>query len=333
VRAFVTGATGLVGSHLVEQLVERGDQVRALIRKTSDTEFLRDLGVELVCGDLLDASSLFEASRDAEIVFHCAGLIPIRGTFRALYTTNVRGTENLLKACTANNARRFVYVSSVAVYGYRPLLGADESQPLVANGWYSASKIEAERIARQYQQDHALETVILRPCAIYGARDKLLLPSLLNTSWWRPLPLLDGGRYIIDFVDAVKLAQALILAAIRKEANGQAYNITDGASITFRDFVAAVSEISGKKLRVINLPSRPAYYGISLLALLARGLGLRNLQVLNVESVRAIIHHQHFDISKARRELGYEPHSDFRDGLRVALNWFSENKARLNMHF
>jgi len=321
VRSFVTGATGLVGSHLAQRLVEQGHAVKALVRITSDTSFLRALDVEIVQGNVLDAQSLLEATRGEKVVFHCAALMPVNGTSKELYVTNVQGTENLLRACVANEVRRLVYVSSIAVYGYRSLLGADENTPLIPNGWYSASKIKTERSIRACHQEHGLEFVILRPCGIYGVRDSLFLPNLLNCRWWRPLPLLNGGQYVIDFVDAAKVAEALIAAAIRPEADGRAYNVTDGVRVTFRRFVETLGELRGQPLPTLSLPSQPACRGISAVASVAGSLGIQSLQLLNAESVKAISAHQHFDISRAREELDYEPPADFREGLQKAIDW------------
>lgn len=326
-RAFITGATGLVGSHLTEQLVAQGHTVRALARTSSDTSFLRTLDVEIVYGDVLDLQSLVRATRGQEVAFHCAALMPVSSASEALYTTNVRGTENLLRACVANKVKRLVYLSSIAVYGYRSLLDADENTPLIPNGWYSTSKIKAEQLIRACHREQGLEFVILRPCGIYGVRDNLFLPNLLNCHWWRPVPLADGGRYIIDFVDAAQVATALIAAAIRPRANGRVYHVTDGVSVTFRQFVQIIGDLRGQPLPTLSLPCRMMRLGVSAISAATRVWNNRLALPLNAEAVQAISTHQHFDISRAKKELDYQPPTDFRRGLQRALDWLKSQQS------
>jgi len=321
-KVLVTGATGLVGSHLVERLLERGDRVRVLVRPTSKTDFLKERGIELFYGDLGDRAGLRRAMEGIEIVYHCAARPPLGGTPQEFHRDNVEGTENLLEAGLQEGIERFVHVSTVDVYGYDHHDGADERTPLRPDGLYSRSKIEAERLAMRYHDKYGLPITILRPCLIYGPRDRHLLPTVLRLISKKRVPLVAGGEVLLDLVYVGDVAEALLLAAMRREAIGEAYNITDGARRTLREIVETFARVWGRNPHYLNLPYALSY-GV---AALASGLSclfrFPTPPILRWEVIKAMGHHRHFDISKARQQLGYRPKVSLEEGLKLTLDWY-----------
>lgn len=326
--ALVTGATGLVGSHLVERLLKQGDRVRALVRPTSETEFLEEHDVELSYGKLEDRASLRRAVEGVEIVYHCAARPPLGGTYREFFRDNVEGTENLLEAGLQEGIERFVHVSTVDVYGYAHHDGADERTPLRADGLYSRSKIEAELLAMSYYEKYGLPVTIVRPCLIYGPRDRHLLPTVLQLISQRSVPLVGGGRVLLDLIYAEDVAHALVLAATKREAIGQAYNITDGARRTLRQIVDTFAQAWGRTPRYLNLPYSLSFGVAALASGLSYLLRFPTPPILRWEVIKAMGHHRHFDISKAMRELGYRPQISLEEGLTLTLAWHRSQEAQ-----
>ncbi len=320
-RALVTGATGLVGVHLVERLREEGWRVRALVRPTSRTALLRGWGVDLAVGDLGDRAALREACEGADVVFHCAARPPLGGTREEFFRDNVRGTINALDAALEAGVERFVHVSTVDVYGYGDHDGADERTPFRPDGLYSESKIEAERAVARYYEEKGLPCVILRPCLIYGPHDRHLLPAVMGLLSRGRTPLVSGGRVLLDVVYAGDVAEALWRAARSRAAVGQAYNITDGARRTLREVVETFARALGREPRFLRVPYGPAYALARLVSALGPRLGASVPPYLRWEVVKAMGHHRHFSIAKAQEELGYEPRTPLEEGLQKTLRW------------
>jgi nucleoside-diphosphate-sugar epimerase len=179
----VTGATGLVGSHVVETALSRDVPVRALVRDPRDAGFLKQWGAELVRGDMSDQGSLPQAVEGATLIVHCAAKVGDWGPVDDYRRVNVEGTRALLEAAAANGSlRRFVHISSLGVYEARDHYGTDESAPLDTKGidGYTRTKIESEQVVRSFIDTGRLPGVILRPGFIYGPRDRAVLPRLLE---------------------------------------------------------------------------------------------------------------------------------------------------------
>ncbi len=328
VKALVSGATGLVGSHLVERLVECGESVRVLVRDERRAEALKRLGTQLVVGDLNDPGSLMRAVQGVEIVYHCAARVtlPYQGNRDLILKANVEGTKNLLEAGARSGVRRFVFVSSVAVYGEPQTDLVREEHPLSANDTYSESKILAEQLVRKHQQDGTLQTVILRPCVIYGPRDSNFLPQLSQALAGRRFPLIQGGRQPLDMVYVTDVAQALVLAGTKDEAVGQIYNVTDGQKHSIRTLVALFGKTLKSPPRTVSVPYPLAYSYAFVSYWWNRWRRPSEEPLINPDSVRAMTFPHHYDISKIQKELGYEPRVMLEEGLKRTVEWYRNLK-------
>ena len=226
-RALVTGATGCVGSALAELLKARGHEVRALVRKGSDTAFLKGLGVELVRGDLGDRPSLEAAVRGAETVFHCAATVSDWASLDEMRRVNVEGFRRLLEACLDARVRRVVYMSSMVVLGMGRQDNLDESAPYVFTGDnYNTTKIEAERLLMEFAAATGLAVTVIRAPYVYGPRDRQMFPRILRYLARGRYAYIGGGDVPFTLVYSGNLAEGLLKAARNPAAAGRVYNLT-----------------------------------------------------------------------------------------------------------
>ena len=316
VTALVTGATGLVGSHLAERLVERGDRVVALVRPNSRMDHLERLGVRPAWGDIGEPWTLRDALDGVDVVYHCAARPPIGGTREQFWRANVEGTANVLQSALVSNVARVVHISTVDVYGYGDHDGADERTRYRADGLYSASKIEAERLAVDAYERDGLPVSIVRPCLIYGTRDRHVLPQVRTMLERARVPLLGGGKTLMDVVYVADAVEAMIQAGTQPTAIGEAFNVTDGERRTLGEVVRALAGALGHEPRCLTLPYGPVYGASWLVSRACEWLRLPTPATMQREIVKAMGHHRHFSIAKAQRTLGYSPQVSIEDGFR-----------------
>jgi nucleoside-diphosphate-sugar epimerase len=326
----VTGATGLLGSHVAERLVERGERVRALVRPTSDTAFLRRLGVELVTGDLADPASLRPAVAGADVVIHCAARVGDWGPWRAFQREIIDATGNLLEACRSAGVGRLLHVSSIIVYGH-PRIGGEkftEDEPLGQRlrlwDYYCRAKIRAEQLCRQYPG----ALTIVRPSWIYGPRDRTTLPRVIKAIDAGRVGLIGDGTNLINVVYAGDVAEGAILAANHPTAAGQAYNLSSQGELTQRQFLDLLTD----KLQRPRIERRAsyavAYAGGFLSEVIARLIRMRRPPHLTRYAVGLVGRSTRFSIDKARTQLGWAPHVGVHEGLDAALKWwFAEHRV------
>ncbi len=325
----LTGASGFIGGHLAERLVSDGRGVRCLVRPTSDTSRLEALGVELVAGDLTRPSSLARAARGCRYVLHCAAMVSDWATVDEIRRVNVLGTQELLAASGSASVERFVHVSSTDTYGYPGGWGVDES--CTASGfrnWYAQTKLEAEQTVWQAAQRTALEVVILRPATVYGPGSREVVGELASALRAGHMILIGGGGAVAGLTYVGNLADAALLTLGSSRAVGQAFNVTDGLGVTWRQFLDDLADGLGARRARWNLPYRTA----SALAfslehgyrLLRRASGLSAPALLSRQAVHVLGRPQDFSNRKAREVLGWEPRVDYPAGLAATLAWLRE---------
>ena len=306
----ITGATGLIGSHVAEQLIERGERVRALVRANSDPTFLRQIGAEVVLGDLEDPASLRPFVRGAATVIHCAARVSDWGNWPVFERSIVATTRHLLQACMAEGRPAFLHVSSVAVYGhptFTPGQLLDEDAPLGQRLWlwdyYIRAKIQAEELVQQYGG----HWTILRPSWTYGPRDRNSFPRVLRLvrSGWGLL--IGRGDNLLNIVHARDVALGVVLAASTEQANHRIYNLCSDGQITQRDFLNALTDGLGQPRVRWHLPYRLAFYAGFLGELLGRSLGWKSPPSLTRYGVALVGRSTLYSTKRAREELGWVP--------------------------
>jgi dihydroflavonol-4-reductase len=317
----VTGATGFVGSHVVRQLVDRGDRVRVLARRTSQLHALAGLSVEIVYGDLRDRESLQSAVRGAQRVFHVAADYRLGSSDpRTLYESNLVGTRNLVDVCRQVDLERFIYTSTVgtiAVPRCGPLPTEDTEAALHEMvGAYKRSKFLAEQHVRAAAAS-GLPAVIVNPTTPIGPGD------------WKPTPT---GRMILDFLRGRMLGYVetgLNLVAVEDVASGHLLAaergrigeryLLGGSNVSLKELWASLARLTGRRAPWLRVPHAVAMAVGCGSQLVARARGRDPL--VSLEAVRMARHTMFVDASKARRELGFEPGAIER-ALDRAVHWY-----------
>lgn len=323
----VTGATGLVGSNLCQFLIEKGYNVKALVREKSDKRFLDSLKtVEYVYGDLKDKNKLTDQLKDIDTVFHCAAQVSLLNTYDKDHaSTNIQGTRNILEAALINKVKKFVYVSTLGVLGIlKDHYAEKEDAPYIKSGNpYFDTKIDAERIVMNYYHDKNLPVVIIRPGFIIGERDRNNLPTIMPFLLRNQMSYIGDGNNDIAITSMRNLVQALYLAAESDKANGQIYNITDGTGITSKQYInelCKITNLSNPKFHVpINLATTVAKTIEGVSKILEKDI------IINEYTIGLIGSSNNFDISKAVNELGYKPNEHYEEELKKAVEWYMEN--------
>ncbi len=322
-RVLVTGASGFLGSWIAEVLTKDKHQVRALVRKTSNTTFLEKLGgVELVYGSVEDAPSVNNAMADVDAVVHSAGLVKARSVTE-FQEVNVQGTVNLLDAAEKRGAalKRFVHVSSLEACGPSrdgTPVNVTQEEPCTT---YGRSKLAAERavIARKDK----LPVTILRPGAIFGPRDAEILEAF-KTVHRGLLPTIAGGTALGVFIHASDCARACVDAIAADVPSGSVYFIVDDTGpVTQRAFLEMVEAALDKRaLLRISLPKsvlKQVAFGVQ-----AFGKLTNKAVMLTPEKANMLLQHFVCDSSEAQRALGWKPQTKLREGLRETATWYKQ---------
>jgi 2-alkyl-3-oxoalkanoate reductase len=325
-KALVTGAAGFIGSHIVDQLLARGDDVRALVRPTSDTRHLEQAGVELLVGDLTDSSTLSPALSGIDIVYHAAALGKAHSA-QAIIRTNVTGTENLLVASAQELVSQFIFISSVSVYAQASIALVSEDAAHGAKDVYGQSKSAAEELVQHYGETYGIAYTILRPCRVYGEPYNHYTARLLRSA---RSPILIVGSVdcpYYNLVHASDVARSAILSSDCSEAVGQTYNITDGQGASRKEIAQTLRRLTGRKQIIITIPKTLVAFAYAMHAVF---LAYRDPRKRTKPSNqwRQLFICQKYDIGKAKRELGYEPQVGLQEGLRRALTWYYMNEQQ-----
>ena len=305
-KVFVTGGSGFIGGKLIEALVGAGDEVWALARSDGAANAVAARGAEPVRGDLGDRTALEAAAAGCELAFHCAAKVEDSGPWPEFERVNVAGTASVASACAAASVRRLVHVSTEAVLiAGEPLAQVDETTPRRSDSPapYPRSKALAEEAVLAAS---GVERVIVRPRFVWGAGDTTLLPQIAARVRSGRFAWIGGGRQLTDATHVRNVVHGLRLAAERGR-DGEVYFVTDGEPVIFREFVSELIRTQG-----LEPPNRaiPAALAGALAATMEdawRILPLPGAPPLSRFAVWVSSQECTIDISKARRELGYEP--------------------------
>jgi nucleoside-diphosphate-sugar epimerase len=329
----VTGATGLLGSHIAEQLVARGRRVRALVRPASDTRFLEALGVERVVGDLTDPAACARAVQGAEVVYHTAAKVGDWGRWPQFQRDCIDATRNLATAASAAGVRRFLHISSTSAYGHPP----DQPEPITEeaptgqNLWvwdpYTRSKVESERLLWDLARTGALAVTVIRPSWLYGERDRTTVARLVDRLRLGKVPLIGRGDNPLSAVYAGVVADAAILAAADPGSAGEAYNITNQGPITQRDFLNLFAEACGAPRVRKQVPYRLVYAAAFLLEAHGRLTGRPRPPLITRYATWLMGRYLSYSTEKARTRLGWEPALSYRESIARSVRWYLEQET------
>ncbi|HEU4759786.1 MAG TPA: NAD-dependent epimerase/dehydratase family protein [Dehalococcoidia bacterium] len=329
----MTGASGFLGSHIVDNLVVRGASVRALVRPSGDASYLMERGVELVRGDVTKPATLRPAVEGVDVVLHAAALVTDWAPWRDFRQVTIEGTRNVLEAAAAAGVPRFLHVSTDGVYALRALRRPlTEDSPLERRfGWwdyYRRSKLAAERLARWYGDSGRLGLTIVRPGLVLGERDRAMLPGLVAFLRSGSAAYLGNGRNRLPCVYAGDVAEGCVLAASSEAAVGGTYNLAPSEEVSQRDLFRAVAEGAGLRPPRRRLPLLAAYCVVFAMELRSALGGRRARPSLTRFAVNLIALDYREDISRAKRELGWEPRVSMAESIRRSVEWLEAREAR-----
>jgi nucleoside-diphosphate-sugar epimerase len=332
-RILVTGGSGLVGSHVIEALRARGEQVRALVRGGSRAA-VQALGAEPVVGDVTDRETWRRAAAGGvRGIVHAAALVAPRATFAEFERVNVGATQLAIEFARAEGVR-LVHVSSVAVYGRSEAYAAGPGAvtedfpfaPIPERDFYARTKRLAEALVRAEAEHGGFSAAAIRPNVVYGERDRLFTPRVIETVRRRVIPGVGPGTNHLSCVYAGNVAAAIVAALDAPlPAPFRAYNVTRDAdpALTQREYLEAFAEASGVRIRRVRVPIGFARAGAWIWN---RWLRLRDparYGGLGGAAVWFLIGENPFDTERARRELGWVPPYDTRAAIQRTVAGFA----------
>lgn len=322
-RALVTGATGFTGGHLARGLLAGGHSVRVLVREPGQARGLQAAGLDVAMGDIRDQSAVTAALRNVDVVYHIAAIYRQAGVDTATYrAVNATAVGEIIEAASRSGVKRVVHCSTVGVHGNIEHPPANEDAPLGPGDVYQNTKLEGEQIARETGARTGIEVTIVRPSGIYGPGDRRLL-KLFGGVARRRFPMLGSGKiyyhltYIDDLVEGFRLCGELPAAANRT------YILAGGEVTTLNELVKLTAEVAGVDPPRVHFPVWPVWTAAALCEAVCVPLGIE--PPLYRRRVDFYTKSRAFDISRARRELGYAPQVGLRDGIARTLAWGREH--------
>lgn len=330
-NVLITGATGFIGSHLTERLVKEGYKVSVLVKKESNRKerketlnILKNIGVKIFLGDLLDVNSLIKACKNKDVVFHLAAIArPMAIPKEKYFKVNVEGTKNLLEACRKNKVKKIIHMSSISVVGPtrdgNPVNEKTKPDPIDT---YGESKLAAEKVVFEYIKKYNMNITILRPPMVFGPRDfeMLRLFKAISKGFF---PLKEGKGYI-EFLYVENLVDVCILA-MKKGKKGEIYHINNGESYRMSDVVKTIAKAENVKLKPIKFPNWSLVLAGVFMELLGKIFGFhppfsRNTVIWMTKSF------WYTECTKAKKELGYQPKINLEEGIKRTVEYYKKRE-------
>lgn len=326
--ALVTGATGFIGSHLVERLQKQGYQVRALARETSDLSFLQTTEAEIVFGDIRYLNSLRSAAKNVDIIFHAAAKVtPGWGSWQEFYADTVQGTENVLLAGINAGVQRFLHLSTGSIYGKAcegntPANESTLSQmEFCPDRYYDWSKLQADQLVIDFSTQGKIESTIIRPGAVYGPRDRLFADRVYRHLSYPILVWPGRANPLYSILFVTDVADFAISVATKDQAVGQIYNIAPDKDVGLRDFANTMMQAMGKQKPQISIPYSVGYVFCLLAEQWSELRGVTEMPYLTRSGLQFLAKGMILDGSKATDELGWKSQVSIEEGTKRYVEW------------
>lgn len=326
-KILVTGATGFLASHLIPALQGRGHAVSALVLPSEDPAWLLQQGVGVHRGDVCKPDTLTPALREVDGVFHLAAAIGVRRPMREYYAVNVTGTENVCRAALAAGVKRLVHISSTSVYKQGLGVPVSEEFPLEPlPDPYPKTKAAAERLVRRMIEEELLRASIVRISTMFGPGDRLNFGRIADRLRAGKGIVIGSGHNRVPFAYVDDVVQGLLLVLEQERAEGQVYNITDDNWPTQRELLREIADQLGASMPRLHVPRR-LVYGAALVAEGVAALTRSSHPLVTRFGVAMYGADNRYTSEKARKELGYEPRTTLRQGVRLAAAWYRDHLA------
>lgn len=322
-KVLVTGATGFIGRHLVSRLIRDDRDVRCLVRKSSNTSFLKDfINIEFIHGDLLDVESLYKAVEGVDIIYHLGGAVSNKGS-KSYHEVNVLGTRNLLKVCKNTTLRKVIILSSITAVGpqeKREIL-LNENTNCKPMPPYGKSKYGAERIAFRFYRKHKIPVVVVRPPLVYGPGQPFYMTDMFRKIDKGIFRFVGNGQAMTSLCYIDNLIDGLLLIEESEKSVGKVYFISDENYYTFYQIAHTIAQGLNKGLSRFRLPKFISKISGSLFNFL-NALGFTSITLY---SLKLMTVDYACDISKAKEELSFVPKVSFEDGIKNTIFWYKNN--------
>lgn len=340
-RVLVTGATGLVGASLVEQLLLAGFGVVGLIRATSQSSRLLELqskfpDLQIITAELSDQNKLQGAMEGVSVVIHTAASIAPMATLEELSVVNVEGTRSVAQAAIASGVEQLIHISSLSVImGATHIFDASEDAPYMqSKEAYANSKIKAEQLVLSNQISSRIKVTVLRPGFIYGPNERAWMPRVISMLKGRRAMLVGNGELDTNVIYVGNLCKAIISAILCEKAYGETYNLTDGQKISKRKLFDTIADELGLPRCSIYIPEWFAHFLVDSACILASvsPAPLKNVFCqYSRPALRLAGYNQGFNISKAERDLNYVDRIPFEEGMaKTCASWDLDRGSRVS---
>jgi nucleoside-diphosphate-sugar epimerase len=335
--ALVTGATGFIGSHLVSRLLKEGHHVRVLCRKESQGKLLPEFAqpkhaqmFQIAYGDLKDRNSLEIATQGVTHIYHCAGQVLDWGSDQEFNAINIQGTAWLLESAARAQVKRFVHLSTVAVFGVpAPSQFSDESPYGSSQDPYSRTKMEGEKIALQAYREKSVPVTVLRPTVVYGPRSTWLEEPLRMIQKGKMF-LLDRGKGTCHPCYIENLMDAMMLVSEHPAAVGQAYLVGDDDPIPFSRYFQGVASLAGQGPIKRSIPLTVARAMATTFEAAARLTRSSSRPLLTHTAIDMVCTPSQMSMDKIRRELGFRPRYRFDQAIQELRSVYQPSNLNRN---
>ncbi len=321
-KALVTGANGFIGSNLVKRLLREGYEVNALVRKTSDLSFLKDVDINLFYGDIAQKETLVSAFDKVDKVFHVAGLAADWGAYSLFEKINLQGTKNVARAAANAGVKRFVYISTVAFHGFGKTNMTEESPPAKNLIPYAETKYLAEQWLWNFAGETPMEITAVRPGNVFGINDRTFIKKYIDALLGGKFAEINHGRSKTCPVYIENLIDIITLVSNEKKAVNNAYIATDGLDITWHQFNTVLANSLNVKLPETSIPFSVAMAAAKVYYSFHKMFNIKSEPFLTPYRVNNGGKDYHFSINKLKTHFNYKPKVGLQNAMRRTVEWY-----------
>lgn len=331
-KILITGAAGFVGSHLVDYLLKDGEPVerlRLLLLDNESAKFLPQKNFDFVRGDIRNINFVKKIMKGVDTVYHLAGIIGTTSNpkeYQKYKEVNVDGTFNLLKSCTRNKIKKFIFVSTVATYGIPPwsgnILNWDETHPKTYSEMYGKSKLAAERKVIEAHKKWKIPYTIVRPANVYGPRNFGQIYELYKTVKNHRFIMIGNGKNKMHYVYVLDLVKAMRQIQLHSNISGD-YIIASKEPTEFDEMIKLIAESINQKPPHLRIPKFAGLIASYIFDTCGKIIGMKS--PLFPDRVKVMTMNYYYNIQKAIREFGYNPTTSFREGAMETGKWYMKN--------
>lgn len=322
--ALVTGANGFTASYVCRQLLDKGYKVRGLVRKNADMKRIDGLPIELYYADLAVDNDFSLAMKDIDVVYHIAAAYRVENVPRKYFwDVNVEGTRKLLEAAKKAGVKKFVHSSTVGVQGDIKNPPAKEEDAYNPGDYYQESKVDGEKLVLDFCRREKFPITIVRPVGIYGPGDTRFL-KLFKHIYNGKFRMIGNGKVLYHMTYVEDLVRGFILAGEKDESVGEVFTIGGEGYLTLSELVEKIANVLNKPVPKAKIPVWPVWFAGLLCEILCKPFGIS--PPIYRRRVDFFVKDRAFDISKAKRILGYSPKVSLNEGIKLTAEWYFKNQ-------